>query len=263
MNPDWKAALIEAVPSTVAYDLACIGTSISGFGAMTIESVGYLVSADVVFSHPVSTAHDVFLRGFNSNIIDLDGELYTVGRLRSEAYRSIIDLIMAELHAGKRVCYAQQGSPAFLAYTGIELRRTAAAAGFKLVVAPGVSSFECLLTYLGARHDLYDVQLINCGTLVDLPISHSRELSLLLFNLVTYADDRVTRQASALRAERLKALERRLISMFGAEQHIHLLSVLPGGRVDERIAKLDDFAPLLHTGPSSISLFLPAAEPKA
>lgn len=257
MDAQWKDAVIGAVPLSVNFDLACVGTSISGLSAMTLESIGYLVSADIVYAYPVSPAHDLFLRGFNDNIVDLNQGLYAAGQARARAYAEIIDLILGDLRRGKRVCYAQQGSAAFLTYTGTELRRIAVREGFRVLATPGVSSFECLLTHLTERHDLYDLQLLNCGTVMRRPDLPNPRLALVLFNLVTYAAELVTREAQELGADRLSALAERLARQYGPAHPVYLLSVLPGGRVNEVVGPVVRLPSLLATEPACASLFLP------
>lgn len=257
MKAEWKDVVISAVPLSVDFNLACVGTSISGLSAMTLESIGYIVSADIVYAYPVSSAHALYLRGLNDNIVDLNQSHYAVGQERVHAYENIINLILADLRRGERVCYAQQGSCAFLAYSGTKLRRIAAREGFRVVAIPGVSSFECLLTHLSVRHDLYDLQLFNCGTVMQTSELSNPRRALFLFNLVTYAGERVVREASTLSIDHLRVLAERLSAHYGPEHPAHLLSVLPSGRVKEVVGPVARLASLLLTEPACTSLFLP------
>jgi hypothetical protein len=62
-----------AVPE---YDLACVGTSIHGLGAFTLDAFACLACADVVYYYPPSVRHLNFIRRINQNIIDVNATLY-------------------------------------------------------------------------------------------------------------------------------------------------------------------------------------------
>lgn len=260
MSIEWEEALRAAILTPHPFNLACVGVSISGLNALTIESISCIIHADIVYTYAVSPAHLAHLRMFNDMLIDLNAAIYTPGQERARTYADITQLIMKDIRSGRRVCYAQQGSPTFLSFTGTILRRAAISEGFDVIVLPGVSSFECLLTELAQEHDLYDIQILNCGSIMQNSRLLNNGVSCILFNLVTYASEHVTRHAETFSRTKVEALAVQLAACYGPSHVVYTLSILPSGRVKKDNARLAELPIVLRQQPSSVSLFIPPAK---
>ena len=180
------------------FNLACVGTSIFGLTALSLDSIRYLAHADIVYCYPVTSAHLQFLREINPNIVDLNATLYRDGGSYADTYAAIVQEISGTIAHKKKVAYAQQGSPVFLAHTSIELARWARAKGYKVAIVPGVSSFECLLANLTLNHDLYDIQLYNCGSVVTGASNIDARVPCVLFNLASFANHSISQSKNRL-----------------------------------------------------------------
>jgi len=246
--------LIEIAPE---FDLACIGTSIYGLGAATIESLRYISHARIVYCYPVTRQHAAVMRSLNRNIVDLNDSHYLAGRKFEVAYSEIITEILRAASDGGRVVYAQQGSPTFLAYTSVQLLKLASAEGLRVVAVPGVSSFECLLTYLAPRFDLSDVQLYNCSSIASGAVSIDRRIPCLCFNLARYASGAIGAHAEHFDPALLDALIRKLAQFYEEDHPVFMNVVEPSGSVSEIQTSVQRLNRDLAIAPPNATLFLP------
>ena len=77
----------------------------------------------------------------------LDG-FYAPSKSRGETYEQVVEAIVAEATAGRRVCAAFYGHPGVFAYPGHEAIRRARAAGISARMRPALSSLDCLFADL-------------------------------------------------------------------------------------------------------------------
>ncbi len=249
------ATLIREPPK---FDLACVGTSICGLKALTIESISYLVHADLVYYYPVTSRHLEFLEQLNTNVIDLNSSLYQDGRSFNTAYSDIIDDVLSTVRSGKKTVYAVQGSPAFLAYTSIELVRRVTIEGRRAVMVPGVSSFECLLAALALHHDLYDIQLYNCASVVTSSSKIDPRTPCLLFNLSVHASPVISKATNQFEPEQVEVLRQALSTLYPQSHALKLLVVHPDGQCIAQDSTIATMNADIRSGPPTITIFVPA-----
>jgi len=251
------STLIQEPPK---FDLACVGTSILGLRALTLESITYFAHADVVYYYPVTACHLDFMRELNDNVIDMNNTLYRDGRRYQEAYSEIIDEVLSTARSGKRIAYAVQGSPAFLAYTSIELIRRAKRENLHAVMVPGVSSFECLLATVTTSHDLYDVQLYNCATVVYSGAKINPHTACCLFNLAVYASPVISKITNQLDTDKVEALRKSLRKFYSDFHTLTLVYVRPDGQCDLKESSIASMIADLMLGPQTVTILIPAID---
>jgi hypothetical protein len=252
-------SIVNQIEGTAAVDLACSGTSIRGLGAFSLESLGYLASADVVYYYPPSVPHCDFMRSINPNVIDLNQTIYVKGSAFEPAYDAIVAEVMGALAARRRVAYAVQGSPAFHCGTAVRLHHQAKKAGFSSIIISGISSLELLCAQLTERH--YNITNLQIYSAVDIAYGSAAidsRVPCLLCDLGRYALPRVREAARTFSRERLELLGRRLRATYPPKHPVLVMQVAPSGRYhieQTDITVLDDVLPRTGAG---ITMFLPA-----
>lgn len=136
-----RMALATLLGTRPVFDLACVGTSMHGLGALTFEAFACLASADIVFYYPLTPSHYGLMELINDNVVNVHETFYVRGSDFESAYGAIIKDVMQTVKSGKKVAYATQGSPAFHCGTCVALYRKAKQEGFTSILVSGVSSF--------------------------------------------------------------------------------------------------------------------------
>jgi hypothetical protein len=239
------------------FDLACVGTSLRGLSAFTLEGLSHLAAADLVYYYPPTPDHLALMQEINDAVIDLNATLYVRGAAFSQTYDAIVAEVMNALRGGKSVAYAVQGSPAFHCGTARRLHQQATREGFSSILISGVSSFEVLSAELAGRYDLTSVQLYSIPTVVAGRVAIDARAPCLLFDLGTYALPAVRESADMLSRPHLARLVALLRARYSDHHPIFLLFVDARGfsrSLKTEPAGLEES--LLRFGPG-VTLFLP------
>lgn len=158
--------------------LALVGMGMTLGSHLTPISRSYIEQADVVFAAMSDHLVEEWLTRMNPDVRSLQGN-YAEGKSRMVTYQEWLDLIMAEVRMGKRVCAVFYGHPGIFAWTPHKAIETARAEGFEAHMEAGVSSEDCLYADLGidpgrygcqhfeaSQFLLYDRQLDTAGYVV-------------------------------------------------------------------------------------------------
>ena len=100
---------------------------------------------------------ELWLAGMNPDVRSLQS-YYREGKSRLRTYRQMVDAMLAEVRAGKRVCGAFYGHPGVFTWpthTAIELARSE---GYPAYMEPGISAADCLYADLGIDPGKYGCQ---------------------------------------------------------------------------------------------------------
>jgi hypothetical protein len=125
-----------------------IGTGIRTVGHMTVESLAWIMVADVVFYLVADPIAETVIRELNPEAVSLHGH-YGEGVPRSTSYEGMIEEIMRSVRAGKRTVAAFYGHPGVFAFPSHESVRRARREGYLGFMLPGVSAEDCLFADLG------------------------------------------------------------------------------------------------------------------
>lgn len=257
---DSRAALAAMLGTVPRFDLACVGISIHGLGAVTFEALAHLVCADVVFCYPPTRRHYELLKLINRNAINMHDTLYLRGSPFDPAYDAIINEVIQTVKGGKRVAYATQGSPVFHCGTAVSLHRRAKREGFSSILVSGVSSFELLCAELAEDYDIRNIQICSVRDYVEGTIAINARIPCLLFDLGRYVMPAVREVPDALAGPKLAALTELLCVNYPADYEIVLMYVKGNGSCLKQRTKLIDLEATVMGFGALPTIFFPARQ---
>lgn len=128
--------------------LACVGVGMMLGAHLSPRARSHIEQADVVFVAVSDALVERWVQRMHDDVRSLE-PLYAPGKPRQQTYREMVDLMMAEVRAGQRVCAAFYGHPGVFA--GVPHRAIAMARGegFDALMEPGISAEDCLYADLG------------------------------------------------------------------------------------------------------------------
>lgn len=104
--------------------------------------------ADVVFVVASDALVEAWVREMRADARSLQS-LYAPGKSRRDTYREMVDAMLAEVRAGRRVCAAFYGHPGVFARVAHDAIAAARREGAPAVMDAGVSAEDCLYADLG------------------------------------------------------------------------------------------------------------------
>jgi precorrin-3B methylase len=127
--------------------IVCVGTGMTLGAHMSPICRSHIEQADVVFcsAHPVM---EIWLTEMNADIRSLQ-YLYKEGKDRRTTYIEMVEVMMAEVRAGKKVVAAFYGHPGVFAWSPHKVIEEAKAQGYSAHMEPGISAEDCLYADLG------------------------------------------------------------------------------------------------------------------
>lgn len=137
--------------------LVCVGVGMTLGAHITPSARSYIERADVVFTALSDGVVELWVAKMNPDVRSLQSH-YREGKSRLQTYREMVDAMLAEVRAGKRVCGAFYGHPGVFAWpshTAIELARSE---GYPARMEPGISAADCLYADLGIDPGKYGCQ---------------------------------------------------------------------------------------------------------
>ena len=102
----------------------------------------------MVFAAVSDGVMELWLAKMNADVRSLQ-RYYREGKSRLRTYREMVDAMLAEVRAGKRVCGAFYGHPGVFAWPTHKAIELARAAGYPAHMEPGISAADCLYADLG------------------------------------------------------------------------------------------------------------------
>jgi hypothetical protein len=133
-------------PSTGS--LVCVGIGMTLGSHISPLARSHIEGADVVFAGVSDGVVELWLAGMNPDMRSLQ-PYYQKGKPRIETYHQMVDALLTEVRAGKRVCGVFYGHPGVFAWAphkAIELARNE---GYEAHMEPGISSEDCLYADVG------------------------------------------------------------------------------------------------------------------
>nr|WP_267897416.1 SAM-dependent methyltransferase [Dyella solisilvae] len=133
-------------PSTGS--LACVGIGIMLGSHITPLARSHIENADVVFAAVSDGIVELWLKEMHADVRSLQ-PFYAEGKRRTQTYREMVEAILAEVRAGKRVCAVFYGHPGVFAWAPHRAIKVAREEGYTAYMEPGISSEDCLYADLG------------------------------------------------------------------------------------------------------------------
>ena len=128
--------------------LVCVGIGMTLGSHLTPLAKSYIEKADVVFAATSDGIIEMWLTRLHPDVRSFQS-LYREGKPRMETYRQMVDAMLTEVRAGKRVCGAFYGHPGVFAWPPHKAIEMARKEGFAAHMEPGVSAEDCLYADLG------------------------------------------------------------------------------------------------------------------
>jgi RimJ/RimL family protein N-acetyltransferase len=123
--------------------LVCVGVGMTLGSHLTPLSRSYIEQADVVFTGLSDGIMELWLARMHPDVRSLQ-QYYQDGKPRSQTYREMVEVMLTEVRAGKRVCGAFYGHPGVFALPPRKALAIARAEGYAAHMEPGVSAEDCL-----------------------------------------------------------------------------------------------------------------------
>jgi uncharacterized protein YabN with tetrapyrrole methylase and pyrophosphatase domain len=128
--------------------LACVGIGITLGSHISPLARSHIQLADVVFAGVSDGIVELWLAEMHPDVRSLQ-PLYSEGKSRLKTYREMVEAILSEVRAGKRVCAVFYGHPGVFAWAPHKAIEQARAEGYAAHMEPGISSEDCLYADLG------------------------------------------------------------------------------------------------------------------
>lgn len=129
-------------------NLVCVGLGMTLGAHITPRSRSCIEQADVVFLAVSDALVELWVRQMHSDVRSLQIH-YSEGKSRHLSYRQMVDAMLTEVRAGKRVCGAFYGHPGVFALAPHQAIAQAREEGFEASMEPGISAEDCLYADLG------------------------------------------------------------------------------------------------------------------
>jgi precorrin-6B methylase 1 len=137
-------------PNTTARpgSLACVGIGMTLGSHISPLARSHIEQADVVFTGLSDGIIELWIAGMNKDVRSLQ-KFYQEGTSRMHTYRQMVEAMLTEVRAGKKVCGAFYGHPGVFAWAPHKAIETARNEGYAAHMEPGISAEDCLYADLG------------------------------------------------------------------------------------------------------------------
>ncbi|MGN2243832.1 SAM-dependent methyltransferase [Frateuria sp. GZRR33] len=145
--------------------LACVGIGMTLGSHLTPLARSHIEQADVVFAGLSDGIVEKWLERMHADVRSLQ-PYYREGKSRLKTYREWVELMMAQVRAGKRVCGVFYGHPGIFAWSPHKAIAVARAEGFEAHMEPGISAEDCLYADLGIDPGRFGCQHFEASQLL-------------------------------------------------------------------------------------------------
>ena len=128
--------------------LACVGLGMMLGAHLSPRSRSHIELADVVFALVSDPLVELWLQQMRPDARSLQ-PYYAEGKLRTTTYREMVEAMLVEVRAGRRVCGVFYGHPGVFASVPHRSIEKARGEGFDAHMEPGISAEDCLYADLG------------------------------------------------------------------------------------------------------------------
>jgi uncharacterized protein YabN with tetrapyrrole methylase and pyrophosphatase domain len=161
MIPSAPAVTVSAPRGSIA----CVGLGMTLGSHLTPLARSHIEQADVVFAALSDGIVEMWLERMHPDVRSLQ-PYYAEGKSRLKTYREWVEVMMAEVRAGKRVCAVFYGHPGVFAWSPHKVIETARAEGFPARMEPGISAEDCLYADLGIDPGRFGCQHFEASQLL-------------------------------------------------------------------------------------------------
>jgi uncharacterized protein YabN with tetrapyrrole methylase and pyrophosphatase domain len=126
----------------------CVGVGMTLGSHLGPLARSYIENSDVVFSAVSDAIVEQWLAQMHADVRSLQ-PFYRPGKSRMDTYREMVDAILMQVRAGKKVCGAFYGHPGVFAWAPHKVIEIARSEGYRAHMEPGISAEDCLYADLG------------------------------------------------------------------------------------------------------------------
>lgn len=135
----------------------CVGPGMMLGAHISPRTRSEIDQADVVFCLVSDAIVELWVQQMRPDMRSLQ-PYYAEGKPRTNSYREMIDAMLSEVRAGRRVCGVFYGHPGVFAQVPHHAIAQARAEGFDAEMHPGISAEDCLYADLGIDPGTYGCQ---------------------------------------------------------------------------------------------------------
>jgi hypothetical protein len=140
-----------------AGSLVCVGVGMTLGSHLTPLARSYIESAEVVFAGLSNGVVELWLAKIRPDLRSFQS-LFQQRYHSVDPYRHVVDAILAEVRAGRRVCAVFYGHPGVFSWPCHEALETASREGHPTHLEPAISTEDCLYCDLGIDPGKYGCQ---------------------------------------------------------------------------------------------------------
>ena len=145
--------------------LVCVGIGMTLGSHISPLARSHIELADVVFVLVSDGIVEQWITGMNKDVRSLQ-PYYSEGTSRMHTYRAMVDAMLAEVRAGKKVCGAFYGHPGVFAWVPHKAIEVARNEGYVARMEPGISAEDCLYADLGINPGKFGCQHYEASQLM-------------------------------------------------------------------------------------------------
>jgi precorrin-2 methylase len=146
--------------------LVLVGAGVAAVSHMTLEAIGHIKAADIVFYHATNGVAAAHIRELNSNVVDLR-QFHEDEKVRKVTYIQMAELMLRQVRLGKNVVGVFHGHPGVLVMAARRALAIAEVQGYETHLLPAVSSIDCLFADLRVDPANYGVQILKAGSVLE------------------------------------------------------------------------------------------------
>lgn len=145
--------------------LTCVGIGMMLGAHLAPRARHEIEHADVVFVAVSDAVVELWLKGLRPDAMSLQ-PLYAEGKSRLQTYRDMVDVLLADVRAGRRVCAVFYGHPGVFAHAPHDAIARAIDEGFDASMEPAISAEDCLYADLRIDPGHYGCQHYEASQLL-------------------------------------------------------------------------------------------------
>ena len=128
--------------------LVCVGLGMTLGSHLGPLARSHIEHAEVVFAGLSDGVVELWLQRMHKDVRSLQ-PYYREGKSRMQTYRQMVEAILTEVRAGKKVCGVFYGHPGVFAWAPHKSIEIARSEGYAAHMEPGISAEDCLYADLG------------------------------------------------------------------------------------------------------------------
>lgn len=166
--------------------IACVGLGMTLGSHLTPLARSHIEQSDVVFAALSDAVVELWLDQMHPDVRSLQPYYGKGDKSRAVTYREWVEVMMAEVRAGRKVCAVFYGHPGIFAWSPHEVIKVAREEGFPAHMEPGISAEDCLYADVGIDPGRHGCQHYEASQLLffETPINPCAHLVLWQVGLV-------------------------------------------------------------------------------